>query len=176
MIRLAQLCLALLFLAGLSAPALAQWNGDAEFCASGQGTQPQRIHYCTLAITSGILTKENLATTYYNRGIAFDINDEFENAIADYSEAITLNPNDVDYYFNRASAYIAIGDNGRALEDLSAALQLAPDDGGIVYSRGLILEAQGDLEGAKTDFKRAYELAPDVPEIQAKAQEHGLIQ
>ena len=174
--RLIPVLLAGLMLAGFSASAQAQWNGDAEICASGQGTQPQRIHYCTLAISSGILTQENLATTYYNRGIAFDINEEYENAIADYSEAIALNPNDVDFYFNRANAHIALGDNDRAMADLSTALKLAPDDGGIFYSRGMILEAGGEPESAAAEFKRAYELAPEIPEIQEKAKELGILQ
>lgn len=174
--RLIPAVLAGLLLAGFDASAWAQWNGDAEICASGQGTQPQRIHYCTLAISSGMLTQENLATTYYNRGIAFDSNEEFENAIADYSEAIGLNPNDPDFYFYRANAYIALGENDRAMADLSSALKLAPDDGGIFYSRGLILEAKGEQDSAAADFKRAYELAPDIPEIEEKAKQFGLLQ
>ena len=151
-----------------------QWNNDAEKCSKDEVTYRQKIHYCTLAIGSGQLTQANLANTYFNRGVAFDSHGEREKALADFTKAIELKPEDADFYLSRAVAYLELGETERGLQDFDAAVALRPDDPGLRFNRGLIREQLGQDEAARSDFARAYALAPEVPEIKAKAAQLGI--
>jgi tetratricopeptide (TPR) repeat protein len=73
--------------AGLQAPASAQTQEQLNWC-SGDATGDLRISACTAVIQSGT----NLAGAFYNRGAAYHGKDDYDRAIADYSEAIRLDP------------------------------------------------------------------------------------
>ena len=65
---------------------------------------------------------------YYNRGVAYQEQLQFQLAIEDYNDAIRLDPSYFDAYNNRGGAYIALGEYGRALQDLDLAIRLNPKD------------------------------------------------
>ena len=157
-------------------PAQAQWNNDAEKCARDEVTYRQKIHYCTLAIGSGQLTQINMANTYFNRAVAFDSHGELESALADFSKAIELKPDDAEFYVNRGVTYLELGQVEKGLADFDAAVEIQPDDPVLRFNRGIINEQTGHPEIAREDYARAYALAPEVPEYKAKAMELGLIQ
>ena len=46
-----------------------------------------------------------IATTYYNRGIAYDNLGQWDKAIADYSKAIEIDPDLTKAYSNREVAF-----------------------------------------------------------------------
>lgn len=55
--------------------------------------------------------------TLYNSGIKKLINNQNEDAINCFSEALKINPTDIDVLLNRASVYFKIGDKEKACED-----------------------------------------------------------
>lgn len=57
--------------------------------------------------------------TFWRKGNAAQRKADFEHAIADFTEAIRLNPNAADCYYGRSLAYSALGDRENAAKDAS---------------------------------------------------------
>ena len=88
-----------------------------------------QIGGCTAVIQSGRETAADRAIAYNIRGVAYRDKGEMDRAIADFSEAIRLNPLLASAYHDRAIAYRAKGDNGRAVADQEVAIRLDPTYG-----------------------------------------------
>lgn len=82
-------------------------------------------------------------------------------AIADYSHAIELEPQDHIPYWHRALSRREINDLPGALFDLNAAVRLAPENSYMHHLRGVVLDELGDADGALASFAEALRLAPE---------------
>ena len=86
------------------------------------------IRGCTSVIESGKReSRKNRAIAYSNRGVAYWKKSEYDRAIADYTEAIALDPNDAIAYSNRGAAYKKRGEVDRAIADYTKAIALDPN-------------------------------------------------
>jgi tetratricopeptide (TPR) repeat protein len=129
------------------------------------------------------------AGTFLDRGIMFASRGEFEMAIADFDEAIRINPNMSAAYALRARALyasvsriIGIGENfsgvvsfttggqttseqrriyERAVADFTQAIRLDPNNAKIYNERGGVYDNMGDFDRAFTDFTQAIRLDPN---------------
>ncbi|MGD0899157.1 MAG: tetratricopeptide repeat protein [Thermoguttaceae bacterium] len=82
--------------------------------------------------------------------------------IADYTEAIRLNPGDAEAYHNRGGAYNDMGDYDKAIADLTEAIRLDPRDARVYHDRGWANKANGDPDRAIADFAEAIRLDPKM--------------
>ena len=87
----------------------------------------QQLKNCTALIQSGTEQKENLAIAFYNRALAYESKDDYVRAIADYDEALRLNPNDADALLYRGLDKQRIGDKAGAEADIAAAERINPN-------------------------------------------------
>lgn len=149
-------------------------NGNAAF---REGRYEQAVELFTTAIVSGELDVEALAIAYNNRGVAYDQLGDYDRAVADYQEALSLKPDDPMSRRNlrvvlvrRGVALANTGEYQRALTDLSKAIELGPDKAIAWLRRAQVRMESGDLEGAAADLAEARKLAPGDEEI-AKAEE-----
>ena len=112
----------------VSPVAAQQLSPDWTRCANqGNAFSPDlQISGCTAVLQSGRETAGNRAIAYCNRAFAYAAKKDNDRAIADYSEAIRLNPNLASAYYNRGNAYSHKGDNDRAIADYSEAIRLNP--------------------------------------------------
>jgi tetratricopeptide (TPR) repeat protein len=69
--------------------------------------------------------ESTLATEARKRGASFFEKGDFDNAIADCTEAIRLDPKDALAYLNRGLAYRSKGDSDKAIADFKEAIRLA---------------------------------------------------
>jgi Flp pilus assembly protein TadD len=83
-------------------------------------------------------------------------------AVADYDQAVALDPKNSDLYGDRGMARIRKGDLNGTLEDYEKALTLDPKNATVYFRRSLLKKARGDTDGAKADYDRAIALDPKL--------------
>ena len=101
-----------------------------------------------------------IAFAYEGRGRIALRHDDNRRAIADFNEAIHLNPNRASLYRDRAQAYRQNGDLGLAITDYDEAIALDPKPAAPYRERGLVLVAKGDLDRAILSYSTAARLDP----------------
>jgi tetratricopeptide (TPR) repeat protein len=95
------------------------------------------------------------ANAYANKG-------DYDRAIADYTEAIKLDPNDFLAYRNRGGVYHHIkGDFDRAIADYTQAIRLDPNDEYTFEVRGYAYAFKGEHDRAIADYTQAIKLNPN---------------
>ena len=110
-----------------AAPAHADENSDRCFKEEGEAA----VAACTRAIQSGKFSGEPLAAIYHNRAIELRRDGDYDRAIADYSQAVRLEPEFTGAYAGRGLAHEGKGEIEKAKTDYRKALAVAPkyDDG-----------------------------------------------
>lgn len=103
---------------------------------------------------------EEKAQEHLLRGMRKRADGELDNAIAEYNQAIQLDPALVDAYNNRGNAYAEKGDQVRAIEDFDKAIELKPDHVAAYFNRGLSYQLGGYPEKALEDYQEALKLDP----------------
>jgi hypothetical protein len=85
---------------------------------------------------------------------------DLDGAIADYDQAIKLNPREALAYYNRGTARWDKGDREGAVADYDMALQINPDHANCHYKRGIAMRTRGEFDEAIANLNRAIELNP----------------
>jgi tetratricopeptide (TPR) repeat protein len=142
----------LLALQVMCSPAFAD---DADTCV--KAAVDERFAACTRVIAAG---QGNLAWAYTNRGDVYLVTGDSDRAIADYDQAIRLDPKYAVAYNNRGSAYQDKGDNDRAIADHDTAIRLDPTYAHAYRNRGMAYWAKGDNDRAIADYDQAIRLDP----------------
>jgi tetratricopeptide (TPR) repeat protein len=101
------------------------------------------------------------AEAYTNRGYAYCEEGAFDRAIADFTQAIKLDPNYAMAYAYRGTAYAAKGDNDRAIADLTQFIRLNPNTAEGYIGRAGAYFYKGDRTRARADVSKALELDPN---------------
>src|SRR5215831_14297100 len=70
----------------------------------------------------------NLAAVYQQRAYAAATNQQFQDAINDYGEALKISPEDARIHEQRAAVEMKLGDMDKALADYSEAIKLKPNE------------------------------------------------
>jgi tetratricopeptide (TPR) repeat protein len=97
------------------------------------------------------------------RGVDAFKGQNYDLAIADFSEAIRLTPDYAEAYFNRGLAYDSKGDHDKAIADYSEAIRLKPDFGYAYDGRSIAFYQKGDYDKAIADENQAIRLDPSQP-------------
>ena len=135
--------------------------GQASYRA---GRSEEAISYFNVALDLlGTMepNKCQVAATYFYRGTAYARKEEYDRAIADFDQAIELQPDVAGAYYNRGNAYYYKGEYDRAIADYDQAVELQPDFAMAYYSRGNAYADTGDYDRAITNYDQAIELQPD---------------
>jgi hypothetical protein len=102
------------------------------------------------------VTKNNYLA-YNNRGNANAELGQYQQAIEDYSKAISLRPDSLSYY-DRGRAYYKLSNYQIAIEDYSEAIHLRPDYADAFNNRGIAYLTLGNKKQGCSDAQKACEL------------------
>ncbi|NET57562.1 MAG: tetratricopeptide repeat protein, partial [Symploca sp. SIO2E6] len=97
---------------------------------------------------------------YFYRGGAYYSKEELDKAIADYNQALKINPKDVEVYINRGNAYYQKGELDKAIADYNLALKINPEFAKAYYNRGIAYYQKGELDKAIADYTQAIKFHP----------------
>jgi Flp pilus assembly protein TadD len=101
------------------------------------------------------------ASDYFLRGIGKAENGDFDGVIADYNQAISLNPKFANAHNNRALLKVdKLNDFQGALSDYNQAISLDPKSAIAYNNRGNLKDDMNDLQGALSDYNQAISLNP----------------
>jgi tetratricopeptide (TPR) repeat protein len=96
-----------------------------------------------------------------NSGNTHFQNNECNEAIADYTEAIKMQPDLAAAYSDRASAYIEVKEYDKAIQDANQAVKLKPELPWAYAARASAYRNKGDLDHALADYEQLIKLQPD---------------
>ena len=133
------------------------------------GSWDELIPLCTKIIDLEQEPHEK-ASAYVKRGIAYRHKGELDLAIADFTQALRLNPTHANAYISRGIAYDKKGDHDLAIADYTKVLELDPDkldpDNMFAYhNRGIAYINKNDHDKALEDFTKILEQDPANAEI-----------
>jgi tetratricopeptide (TPR) repeat protein len=115
---------------------------------------------CSAVIGFSPLRGSLIAFAYEGRGRIALRHGDWRRAIADFDEAIHLNPNRAALYRDRALARRQNGDLELAIEDYDEAIAHDPRHATPYHQRGLALAGTGDLDRAILSYNTAIRLDP----------------
>ena len=159
--RMRNACLGLLLGLCLMA-AIPAWAEDVLVNGCREEDDPHiRLAYCTKLIESGKSVEEAKAWAAIARGDAYLDDEEYEQAIASYNDAIRLKPGDDEAWNDRGIAYQYSGEADKAINDYDTAIRLNPKNPLAFNNRGWAYRGKGKYDQALQDLDMAIRLEPD---------------
>lgn len=130
-----------------SQKAMALWTGD-------KYKDPNTaVNYWSRAISS----KQETASAYNNRGLAYHELKQYQKAISDYNQAIKLDRKYAAAYNNRGNSYYELSEYQLAVQDFNRSLNLVPTYAKAYLNRGLAFYQMDDNTKACNDFQKSCE-------------------
>ena len=122
-------------------------------------------------LSRAIELKPDFGDAYYLRGLAHALEEEYDEAIADFEQVIELDPNHTDVpvaltgvHAGRGAEYALQGNYDKAIADFEKAIKLGADNDDVrsglalaYLKRGIDHLDEGDEDEAVADFNRAIE-------------------
>ena len=137
---------------------------DRDLCKTASGDTA--IEACTRAIDSKKFNNKKqarvLSLLYTNRGVEYEIKQEYDKAIADHDLAIKVDPKNPAPYSNRGNAYLGKQDYEHALADFDIAVKLNPKYAEALFNRGMAKRNHGDMAAGEEDIAQAKLLQPGI--------------
>ncbi len=103
-----------------------------------------------------VAMRPHLAAAHNNLGFNYLLQRRFEDAIAAFSRALNIEPENVCFKNNLGAAYALSGDEGKALQ----VFQTAMDKAAAYNNLGYLYMTDGQYDKAEKAFKRALDLKP----------------
>ncbi|MEQ1694921.1 MAG: tetratricopeptide repeat protein [Hyphomicrobiaceae bacterium] len=125
-----------------------------------------RLQACSAIIATPSASLEDRATALRNRGAARLDAGAGDLAIADFTEALAINPKDANALTSRGHARVTRGNEDGAIEDFSAAIALVPGSSSYLINRGYAYTVKAAavpaaIDLAIADFEAAIVLKPE---------------
>jgi tetratricopeptide (TPR) repeat protein len=110
----------------------------------------------------------NLASALQQRASIYVSQQKFQEAIADYSEALKIKTKDPEIFERRAYAEMQLKDYDKALHDYNEAIKLSPEEPKYYQVRAFIYQTKGDFKAAMADVDKTLKLDPNNQDAQQR--------
>jgi Tfp pilus assembly protein PilF len=136
---------------------------DREDCADDTENSDQKIASCSRVIADNTANAAKRAQAYRSRGAAYYDKSDYDRVIADFSEAMKLDPNIVPpsfahAYNRRGLAYVEKKDYDLAIADYGEAIKLDSSSAEVYNNRGTAYNIKEEYDRAIPDFDQALTL------------------
>lgn len=129
-------------------------------CQDDTLDRDKRIAACTRVADDAKQSKDDRAEALSTRGTIHDEAGRHDIAIADFTAALKLVPDDPAVLILRGNAYDSKGEKQLAIADYSESIRHNPGDAAGYYNRGSVYQEIGDKQKALADYKKALEIDP----------------
>ncbi len=119
-----------------------------------------RAKGCTAIIQAKDEPIKSRAMAYYKRGVAYNGMFEDALALADFNEAVRLDPANPQAFYERGFIHHRNDEQDLAIADFTSAIHLDPKYASAYYGRGGAYTSKGLYKKAIDDFNRAIKLEP----------------
>jgi tetratricopeptide (TPR) repeat protein len=113
---------------------------------------------------------DELAAVYQRRAYAFAKNQQFQEAIQDYTEAIKIESKDPRIYEQRAAVEMKMYDYDKAMADYSELIKLKPNEVRYLNYRAYVYEVKDDVQNSMADTEKVLKLDPNNQEAKGRKQ------
>jgi tetratricopeptide (TPR) repeat protein len=158
-----------------TAPLLRAQGNDPATNAARQGSEAAKNGDWDKAVDSfrkaaGMNGKWNrdLSAALQHRGLTRLKENKFPEAIADFTDALKLNPRDAGILERRAYVEMKINDFDKALADYSEAIKINPREPRYYNLRSYIYETKNDTKNAMADTDHVLKMDPNNAEAKAR--------
>lgn len=136
-----------------SGSAVGQTPQQINWCSNrGGASVDQKISGCTAMIQSRRYKGKELGHVFHNRGVYQQERGDLGRAIADFDQAIRLDPEFAPSFYSRGLAYKDKGKLEDAFVDFDQAFRLDPNDTYARKNRALIYDSDENLDRALARF------------------------
>ncbi|MBX3266587.1 MAG: tetratricopeptide repeat protein [Acidobacteria bacterium] len=115
--------------------------------------------FVVLTVVSQSFAQPN-AEAFFVSGTEHLNSGRFEQAIAEFSRAIQLDPRFVNAYNNRGIAYKRLNQLDRSIADFTKGISIDPKDADLFSNRASVYALQKNYDRAEMDYSEAIRLAP----------------
>ena len=130
------------------------------FAAAGEVTEVFTAQDVLVTILMSFILTLIIGKVYQitHRGVAYSQKDDYDRAIADFSEVIRLHPEYSVAFVHRAIAYARKRDNDRAIADFNEAIRLDPTNALAFCYRGELKRQINEATSGNADIEKARQL------------------
>ncbi|WP_083556035.1 cytochrome c [Hyphomicrobium sp. NDB2Meth4] len=129
---------------------------DCKTAKSGEA----RITACSQIITSKTVDRAVRAEALRRRADAYAERAAHREAIADFSEALGIEPGSASALAGRAQSRLAVGETDGAISDLTDAMRIGGQSAGLLMARGYAHLLKENSDAAVADFTAVIGLSP----------------
>ena len=101
---------------------------------------------------------------YYRKGCIKREEGRFDEAVEEFTKAISLNSSDPELHLQRGYTFYMKGDHENARKDLNESLKLNPEFAEAHYTKGTIDFIEEKYDKANSNLEKALEIKPNFPE------------
>ncbi|GAA6160135.1 hypothetical protein NBRC116589_23090 [Ruegeria sp. HU-ET01832] len=127
-------------------------------CFGGKAKHTEAVSACTTLLNGNGANEANRNALFRFRGWAYHRDRQFDMAVADYTHALAVYPNDANSLLRRAFAYDALGDTQAAAADYDSALQIDPDSLFALYRKSGFDRRNGRAQAARRGLQTALKI------------------
>ena len=125
-----------------------------------------KLNQCLTAIA--LPTSLSVIQACYSRGLSSSNQGNYQGAIADFDQAIELNPQLTEAYYYRGLAYSELQQYEKAIADFTTAAQNKPNWPDVYFNRAHAYYKLGEHQNAIADYNQTLKLNPQFQDAMTK--------